>query len=471
MRAGLWRVLAAAITFSLALALVTRLWQPMHRLLGWLLVPLGQCPLPRGCHTSSERYPALYSLHSSGGSNTEWPGYGLTLAADDLIDSAKGETATAPKEALVSSRERWHAVSRRCWMDEETGEAVSAAPPWRVAAREAQRAAEAALRRRDLTPRVRERLEMVKGVALGQSLSEVARWSGRTERTVLRWLRSLAAGGIVALADAPRGGRPANATAAYRAALERAVTTSPREVGLLFDTWTSARLSAYLAKTTGVRLAPGWVRALLAQQRYRAGRPKHTLGHLQDPTARTACEHALQAAGEKVPAAADEYELHYEDETHLETNPHLTRVWHKVGCQPTLPAAGTNRRLTCFGSVEARTARTGRGVGGDPGLGRLRALSGSPGGAPCGHRADGHPGAGQRPVPHQQGQSGGAGGACHLVRGAVAGALLSQPERQRARVAHPQAGRAGAPGAVPAGVHRRDPDRPGGSGWGALRHP
>jgi transposase len=54
-----------------------------------------------------------------------------------------------------------------------------------------------------------------------------------------------------------------------------------------------------------------------------------------------------------VQAAAEDYELHYQDETHVETNPYLTRVWHKIGTQPTLPAAGTNRRLTCFGSVEA----------------------------------------------------------------------------------------------------------------------
>ena len=43
----------------------------------------------------------------------------------------------------------------------------------------------------------------------------------------------------------------------------------------------------------------------------------------------------------------------FEDETHLDTNPHLSRVWHRVGQQPTVPAAGTNRRLTVFGSVEA----------------------------------------------------------------------------------------------------------------------
>ena len=52
-------------------------------------------------------------------------------------------------------------------------------------------------------------------------------------------------------------------------------------------------------------------------------------------------------------AHPERYELHYEDETHLDTNPYLSRVWHRVGEQPTVPVAGTNRRLTVFGSVEA----------------------------------------------------------------------------------------------------------------------
>ena len=51
-------------------------------------------------------------------------------------------------------------------------------------------------------------------------------------------------------------------------------------------------------------------------------------------------------------AAPGRYELHHQDETHLETNPYLCRVWHRKGVQPTRPAAGTNRRVTTFGSVE-----------------------------------------------------------------------------------------------------------------------
>lgn len=51
-------------------------------------------------------------------------------------------------------------------------------------------------------------------------------------------------------------------------------------------------------------------------------------------------------------AEPERYEFHHQDETHLETNPYLGRVWHRQGVQPTRPAAGTNRRVTTFGSVE-----------------------------------------------------------------------------------------------------------------------
>jgi transposase len=45
--------------------------------------------------------------------------------------------------------------------------------------------------------------------------------------------------------------------------------------------------------------------------------------------------------------------MHYQDETPGETNPYWPKMWHRRGVQPTLPAAGTNRRLTVCGSVEA----------------------------------------------------------------------------------------------------------------------
>jgi transposase len=158
---------------------------------------------------------------------------------------------------------------------------------------------EALLRRRDLAPRVRERLEMVKAAALGQDLATIVDWVGRSPPTVRLWLRRYRAGGAAALADAPRAGRPVRADAAYLQALEAAVETPPSRLGLPFDVWTSDRLSAYLAETTGVRIASGWLRALLARRDFVCGRPKHTLRHLQDPAEVAACQAELAEAGGK----------------------------------------------------------------------------------------------------------------------------------------------------------------------------
>lgn len=49
----------------------------------------------------------------------------------------------------------------------------------------------------------------------------------------------------------------------------------------------------------------------------------------------------------------ERYELPFQDETHLQTNPHRCRTWHRKGKQPKLPGVGTNRRVTVFGSVDS----------------------------------------------------------------------------------------------------------------------
>ena len=164
----------------------------------------------------------------------------------------------------------------------------------------AQRTAiEALLRERAVPPRTRERLEMVKGAALGWEVPTIAVWCGRTEATVRRWLGAFGDGGVAALADAPRAGRPRQADPAYLTALEQAVETPPRDLGLGFDVWTSARLGAYLAEQTGTRIAPGWLRVLLHRQRFATGRPKHSVAHLQDADDVAACAERLRAVGGK----------------------------------------------------------------------------------------------------------------------------------------------------------------------------
>lgn len=157
----------------------------------------------------------------------------------------------------------------------------------------------ALLHQPDLAPRVRERLEMVKCASLGFDAGAICTWSGRTSRTVRRWLTAFQTGGLLALTDAPRSGRPRQADAAYLRALEAAVETDPRALGAAFDVWTSARLSAYLAETTGTRIAPGWVRVLLHRQHFANGRPKHAVAHLQDAVEVAACVERLRVVGGK----------------------------------------------------------------------------------------------------------------------------------------------------------------------------
>jgi hypothetical protein len=119
----------------------------------------------------------------------------------------------------------------------ETGEPAAIA-------RQQRAVVETWLRRRDLPARRRARLEMAKGLALGQEVATIAQWSGRSRRRVPHGLGRFAIGGGAALRDAPRTGRPAKAAAASRAALIQAVETPPRDLKLPFAAWTSARLSA-----------------------------------------------------------------------------------------------------------------------------------------------------------------------------------------------------------------------------------
>ena len=101
------------------------------------------------------------------------------------------------------------------------------------------------------------------------------------------------------MVDAPRSGRPVEADAAYLQTLDAALATSPPALGLPYDVWTSARLSAYLADRTSVQISPSWLRTLLKRQDYVQSRPKHTLKHLQDPVATAACAELLAAVEKK----------------------------------------------------------------------------------------------------------------------------------------------------------------------------
>src|SRR3954469_13459842 len=64
----------------------------------------------------------------------------------------------------------------------------------------------ATLRREDLSPRVRERLEMVKAADLGHDLGQITAWSGGTPRTVRRLVGAVASGAGAGRSPTPHAG-------------------------------------------------------------------------------------------------------------------------------------------------------------------------------------------------------------------------------------------------------------------------
>jgi transposase len=64
----------------------------------------------------------------------------------------------------------------------------------------------------------------------GLKVPQIARLVRESEATVLRWLKRYRAEGLEGLHDAPRPGRPAQITAAYKAELLAAVRRRPRRL-------------------------------------------------------------------------------------------------------------------------------------------------------------------------------------------------------------------------------------------------
>jgi transposase len=72
-------------------------------------------------------------------------------------------------------------------------------------------------------------------VEQGLKVPQIAAIVRESEATVLRWLKRYLAEGLEGLQDAPRPGRPAQVTAAYRRLLLTAVRRRPRSLGLPFS--------------------------------------------------------------------------------------------------------------------------------------------------------------------------------------------------------------------------------------------
>lgn len=148
--------------------------------------------------------------------------------------------------------------------------------------------------RKDKRPEVRQRATAVHLLHLGHKPAAVAVMLSVTEQAVYQWHRRYRQGGLVALANQPKGRPKRKADDAYIQALEATLDQEPSVLGYDFAIWTVERLRDHLARGTGVYLSISRLRSLLRQQKYVYRRPKHDLTNLQDAAAKAAAQTQLE---------------------------------------------------------------------------------------------------------------------------------------------------------------------------------
>ena len=145
----------------------------------------------------------------------------------------------------------------------------------------------------DKRPEVVQRSIAIRLLHLGHKPEEVAKMQAVSKPTIYGWFHRWQSGGVAALANQPKSGRPLKANDAYSLALVEVLEKEPSEAGYDFTIWTVGRLSAYLEKITGIVLSESRLRALMKRKGYRYRRPKHDLGHLQDKQAKSKAAEVL----------------------------------------------------------------------------------------------------------------------------------------------------------------------------------
>jgi len=109
------------------------------------------------------------------------------------------------------------------------------------------------------------------------TIGAIAERLGCTADTVVRVRCLYRKGGAEALRPIQPPGRPGKATPEYLGRMREAALANPITLGYGFSTWSLARLSAHLAKVTGIRFSTDQLGRLMRRHGFSFQRPKHTM--------------------------------------------------------------------------------------------------------------------------------------------------------------------------------------------------
>lgn len=143
----------------------------------------------------------------------------------------------------------------------------------------------------DITPRTRDRLEMVRLSANGWSVPQIAAHLRRCQRVVRHWLKAFQQGGFDALPDRPHPGRKSQITPEVEEAIRQKLREGER-------TWTAAQLGEWLEAAHAVHLSLDHLGRRLKQARITYRRTTRSVKHKQKPD-EVAAKQKEMAAQEK----------------------------------------------------------------------------------------------------------------------------------------------------------------------------
>jgi transposase len=119
--------------------------------------------------------------------------------------------------------------------------------------------------------RYHHRLHGLLLVSAGQSCREAAQLLGEDSTTVQRWVRRFERGGLEALREGERAGRPRTLDAKDWRRLQSDLRKTPRDLGLAAANWSGLVLSVHLRRRYSVRLGVRQCQRLFQR---RGGEPK-----------------------------------------------------------------------------------------------------------------------------------------------------------------------------------------------------
>ena len=136
--------------------------------------------------------------------------------------------------------------------------------------------------RRTYEARYDHRLHALLLVAQGMSSRKAAQLLGDSPRTVAYWVKRFEVEGLAGLADADRPGRPRRLDQEQIGHIEKALRTSPLDLGLSVNLWDGKTLSVYVKKQFDIQLGVRQCQRLFRQLGFRLRRPRSKIAH-SDP--------------------------------------------------------------------------------------------------------------------------------------------------------------------------------------------